>query len=92
MRKILGQDDVLEKRLSFTRKPARELIFYGSIRKGFEDAIQGLTAVSEACQEFKQSDPENVRLDRYCQKLAAMAEALHRLYVKANRVKVSAGE
>ena len=90
VRKILAIGD-FEDQDRARRKPQRELIFYGAIRRGFEDALQGLAQVEKACKEFSVADQENVKLERYCMRMERLAEEIHKMYIKANRVKVSTG-
>lgn len=71
--------------------PGRELLFYGAVRKGFDESRTGLEAVKSAVEELLQGDPENVRLERFLSRIDRCLEEVHQLHVKAGRVRVQQG-
>jgi len=73
------------------RSPQRELSFYGSIRRGWHKVIEGLEEIEDVCAELSSKDPDNVRMQRYCQAIQKLYENAHKLNMKASRIKVSTG-
>lgn len=65
----------------------REIAYYGGIRKGFEQAREGLEQVIEHCENLLAEDKGNIRLERYLFSLQKLFKNLHALQMKASRVK-----
>lgn len=67
--------------------PARELAYYGQVRRGFEEARSGLEKVIESCKELASAEPNNYRLQRYVQALQKTLDKIHRLNMAAARIR-----
>lgn len=67
--------------------PAREVAYYGGVRKGFEAARAGIEEVIQHLSGLLTQNPDNVRLERYLRQLNKLLTKLHKLQMRSSRVR-----
>jgi hypothetical protein len=87
---VLSKNDIPDQARA-SRAPVRELSFYGGLRKGLEEAMEGMEKAELVVEQLAGNEPDNVRLQRYLAKMQAVYEGVHKLITKASRIKVNTG-
>lgn len=73
--------------LSKNDQAPREVAYYGGVRKGFEQAREGIEEVIQHLEGLHQQDPQNGRLERYIGQLQKLLTKIHRLQMRSSKVR-----